>query len=177
MKDCKHEYRMQPDENGIVLCHHCNYPISKEEDKRPWACCVCGTSSGVFQTDAEIYICSAECLKELDCRQGMERQEHNKKVDDKQKLSGTKNDAGKPDLSLFPREAIEAGSRAFMFGIKKYGTRNGWKKETTIDGNTASLLRHIFAWKDGEKVDKDSGLDNLDLAMARLAMLITLYKE
>lgn len=82
----------------------------------------------------------------------------------------------KPDLSLFPREAIEAGSRAFMNGCVKY-SRDDWRCSVSKDAAMASLLRHIFDWKDGEIKDKESGLSNLDHAMARLAMLITLYDK
>lgn len=127
MKDCKHEFRMQPDDRGVVLCYHCNYPLSKEE----------------VGTDSQ---------------------------------RGTKNDAGKPDLSLFPREAIEAGSRAFMFGEKKY-TRDNWRKGISKERLIAATLRHLFAWKDGELSDPESNLSHLDHAMASLAMLVTLHKE
>jgi hypothetical protein len=150
MKDCKHEYRMQPDENGIVLCHHCNYPVSKEEIvpstygepiSKPWEL----PGGGIRPEYANAAL-------------------------------GTKNDAGKPDLSLFPREAIEAGSRAFMFGEKKYA-RDNWRKGISKERLVAATLRHLFAWKDGELSDPESNLSHLDHAMASLAMLVTLHKE
>lgn len=89
---------------------------------------------------------------------------------------GTKHDSGKPDLSLFPREAIEAGSRAFMFGEKKYA-RDNWRKGIGKERLVAATLRHLFAWKDGELSDPESNLSHLDHALASLAMLITLHNK
>lgn len=86
-------------------------------------------------------------------------------------MSGTKHDAGKPDLSLIPRPAAEALARALMFGAQKYGRYNytqGFEASRLV----AACLRHLLAWQDGEDCDTESGLSHLDHSIACLAMLL-----
>ena len=87
-----------------------------------------------------------------------------------------KNDKDKLRMDLLPPEAIHAMARALTFGAKKYGPNN-WRKCREPERYTAALLRHIFAYMHGEKVDADSGLSHLDCAIASLAMLIGVTEE
>jgi hypothetical protein len=87
----------------------------------------------------------------------------------------TKNDNGKPDLSLVPRAAIEAIGRAMTFGAFKY-SRNNWKKGMEWSRLVASCMRHLTAWNDGENQDPESTLNHLDHALACLAMLADYQK-
>jgi len=88
-----------------------------------------------------------------------------------QPLKGRKDDAEKPDLSLLPREALEATARAFEYGAKKYGRYNyiqGMDWHRII----AAAMRHITAFNAGEDKDKESGLSHLAHASAAINMLI-----
>jgi hypothetical protein len=85
--------------------------------------------------------------------------------------SGTKHDAGKPDLSLLPRAALEEMAKAFMYGEQKYGRHNfkaGFKSHRLI----AAAMRHILAWNEGEDLDPESGHSHLGHALATLAMIL-----
>lgn len=86
-------------------------------------------------------------------------------------MSGTKHDAGKPDLSIIPRPAAVAIARALMFGANKYGRYNYCQgfENTRL---ASACLRHLFAYLDGEDTDPESGLSHLDHALATLTMMV-----
>ncbi len=86
------------------------------------------------------------------------------------KSPGTKNDAGKPRISLIPKDAIWGIARGLSYGEKKYGThnfRNGIEYSRLAD----ACLRHLTAWLECENIDSESGNSHLDHALASLAML------
>ena len=83
---------------------------------------------------------------------------------------GTKNDQGKPRISLIPREAIEGAANALTFGALKYHSHN-FKSGIFYSRLADAALRHLIAWVDGENLDPESGLSHLDHALATLAML------
>jgi Domain of unknown function (DUF5664) len=87
-----------------------------------------------------------------------------------------KYDEHKPDLSLVPRELMDAAARAFMFGAQKYGRYNyklgGFEWHRLI----AAALRHITAYNEGEDKDPESGLSHLDHAAATIGMLLVYVK-
>jgi hypothetical protein len=81
-------------------------------------------------------------------------------------------DNGKPPLDLVPRELVEAAARAFGFGARKYA-RGNWLLGGLTQGQLiASLLRHAFAYSNGEDADPESGLCHLDHLAATLGMLL-----
>lgn len=82
-----------------------------------------------------------------------------------------KHDQGKPDLTLLPRELLEAGARAYMFGAKKY-SRGNFKNGFAHSRPLAAALRHIVAYCNGEKTDPESGLSHLDHAVAALGIAL-----
>lgn len=87
-------------------------------------------------------------------------------------MEGKKYDLGKPDLSLLPKEFLEATAQAFMHGEKKYGRYNylnGMEWHRLV----AAALRHITAFNEGEDFDAESGYSHLGHASACLAMLLT----
>lgn len=74
---------------------------------------------------------------------------------------------------LIPPEFITALAEVFTFGAKKY-TPNNWKgftpeQQEEIQG---SLLRHIYAYLEGEENDPESGLSHLAHAGCNLAFMI-----
>jgi hypothetical protein len=86
-------------------------------------------------------------------------------------MTGKKYDAGKPDLSLIPLEALAEEARGFMLGEKKYGRYNytGGMEASRL---VAAALRHITQWMGGEDNDPESGASHLGHARCCLAMLI-----
>lgn len=86
------------------------------------------------------------------------------------KRSGTKNDKGKPDISLIPKDAIWGMASALMFGAKKYSKHN-FRKGIEYTALSSAAMRHITAWVEGEDDDNESRLSHIDHAMSSLAML------
>lgn len=86
------------------------------------------------------------------------------------KEGAKKNDTGKPQLSLVPREAIELIAQVMEFGAKKYSRNNfklGHKWSRCLD----AALRHLMAFAHGEENDPESGLSHIGHCMASLSML------
>lgn len=90
---------------------------------------------------------------------------------------GIKLDAGKPEWSMIPMEALEEVVHVFMKGRDKY-TRNNWRKGMSWSRVMDSTMRHIYAWY-WRKEDKDpeSGFSHLAHAVANLMFLLTYEKS
>lgn len=86
-------------------------------------------------------------------------------------IGAAKNDQDKPDLSLIPKEALEAAAQAFMVGEKKYGRYNYYKGHSASK-LIAALIRHATAWMDGEENDPKDGQPHLGSVIACAAMLL-----
>ena len=73
-----------------------------------------------------------------------------------------KNDSGKIKLSLIEPAFIEGIGRVLTKGAEVYG-ENNWK--TLPSGQKArykdALLRHLYKYLDGEKIDQDSSENHL----------------
>jgi len=71
-------------------------------------------------------------------------------------------DGGKPMVSLVEPKFILGVAEILTFGAEKYG-KNNWKeaKEDDIHRYKDALLRHLMAYNDGEKIDKESGHSHL----------------
>lgn len=83
----------------------------------------------------------------------------------------SKNDKEKPDLSLIPKEALDAAARAFMVGEKKYNRYNYYKGHKASQ-LIAAMIRHATAWMDGEENDPVDGQPHLGSVIACAAMLL-----
>lgn len=82
-----------------------------------------------------------------------------------------KEDKGKNRLDLIEPDFILGLGQALTFGAKKYSDK-GWKEiKNKHDDNYASLMRHIMAWRKGEKADPESGLNPLLHAAYNLMVL------
>lgn len=97
-------------------------------------------------------------------------------------LGATKFDAGKIDLSLVPLSALEAMSRGFMLGQKKYGRWN------YLQGLEASRLfaaagRHLWKWYwlrqelDDDPIAAEFGCTHLGNALCCIAMAIECLRQ
>jgi hypothetical protein len=85
-------------------------------------------------------------------------------------MAGTKNDQGKPSISLIPKEAIWGMAQALTFGASKYG-RHNFREGIEYSRLADATYRHLSAYMDGEDNDPESGHSHLSHALASLAML------
>jgi hypothetical protein len=72
----------------------------------------------------------------------------------------SKKPENKPELSLVYPSMLEAIARVRRYGIDKHGSSEDWRSTDSIKHFDA-MLRHIFAYLDGEEVDQASGLSHL----------------
>ena len=87
-------------------------------------------------------------------------------------MLGIKHDQEKLRYELLPVEPIEALVAVLTYGAKKYDDNN-WKYVTPFnDRYYAATLRHINAWRKGEKLDPETGLPHLAHAMCCLVFLL-----
>ena len=84
---------------------------------------------------------------------------------------GRKFDSGKLEYGLLPPQALKATVEILTFGAQKY-ERDNWQyvpdaKRRYFD----ALNRHLWAWKEGEQLDPESGKHHLAHAMCCLMFL------
>lgn len=91
-------------------------------------------------------------------------------------MSATKNDSGKPSISLVPKEALWGCAAALTFGKNKYGQWN-YKKGMAYTRLADAAFRHLSQFIDGEDNDPESGLSHLHHCIASIAMLIDCNKN
>ena len=84
---------------------------------------------------------------------------------------GTKYDDGKVPLDLWSPDALEETAKVLAFGAKKYGAYN-WADGIKYSRVFAALLRHLWDFWRGKKLDKESGLPHLAHAMCCLMFLL-----
>jgi hypothetical protein len=90
---------------------------------------------------------------------------------------GAKFDDSKNRWDLLPIAEVEDAVEVLTDGAKKYAPDN-WRR--VPDGKTryyAALMRHIVAWRNGERIDKDSGRTHLAHALCCLMFVMALDKE
>ena len=88
----------------------------------------------------------------------------------------TKDDKGKPALSLLPRSAVEEIAAVLEMGAQKYG-RDNWKEGMHWTRLIDAALRHIYAFADKEDIDPESGITHLAHAATNLMFLLEYYKK
>ena len=85
---------------------------------------------------------------------------------------GLKYDKGKPRYSLIPPILTESVAKVLTFGAEKYAP-NSWQtvpnaEERYLD----ALMRHLEAYRGGERVDEESGLTHLSHLATNVAFLL-----
>lgn len=89
--------------------------------------------------------------------------------------TGLKYDSDKLRFDLIMPEFDEEVARVLTYGANKYAP-NSWQDiEDPVNRYYGSLMRHINAWRKGEKHDKESGL--LHLSHAASNIMFILHKE
>ena len=84
---------------------------------------------------------------------------------------GMKYDGEKPRWDLVPFGAVERIVDVLTYGAKKYAPNN-WQKVEPVDRYFAAAMRHLSAYRQGEKIDPESGLPYLAHAACSLIFLI-----
>lgn len=88
-----------------------------------------------------------------------------------------KADAGKPQLSLVPRQIIFDIARVREYGLRKYGEKESWKA-VEIERYRDATFRHFMAYLDNPQgVDAESGLPHLWHLACNVAFLCELEKK
>ena len=87
-----------------------------------------------------------------------------------------KADAGKPQLTLVPRQILFDIARVREYGLKKYGKAESWK-QVEIERYRDATFRHFMAYLDDPQgVDEESGLPHLSHLACNIAFLCELEK-
>jgi hypothetical protein len=90
---------------------------------------------------------------------------------------GRKDDAGKPRFDLMPPAAERKIAEVLAYGARKYAPEN-WRKVANPEARyLAAALRHINAWRNGERRDKESGLSHLAHAATSLMFVMELVPD
>lgn len=75
--------------------------------------------------------------------------------------AGAKYDGEKNRLDLVPFDALESVGTVYTLGARKYADRN-WEKGISYMRIVGALLRHLFAWIRGERLDPENGQRHID---------------
>ena len=84
---------------------------------------------------------------------------------------GRKFDGGKLEYGLLPPLALKEVVKVLTFGAQKYERDNWQKVPDSKRRYFDALQRHTWAWKEGEKLDPESGIHHLAHAMCCLMFL------
>jgi hypothetical protein len=85
--------------------------------------------------------------------------------------AGRKFDGGKLEYGLVPPLALKSLVEVLTFGAQKYERDNWQRVPDSKRRYFDALQRHVWAWKEGEKFDAESGLHHLAHAMCCLMFL------
>ena len=86
---------------------------------------------------------------------------------------GRKYDTGKDRWDLLPLLAAREVVRVLGHGAAKYGEHNWMLVDRHEDRYFAACLRHLVAWRRGERFDGESGLHHLSHAGCCILFLLT----
>ena len=85
--------------------------------------------------------------------------------------AGRKFEGGKLEYGLLPPLALEETVKVLTFGSQKYERDNWQRVPDSKRRYFDALQRHVWAWKQGEQIDQESGLPHLAHAMCCLMFL------
>jgi hypothetical protein len=89
---------------------------------------------------------------------------------------GVKLDQEKPRMSLLPFGALELVAQVMTYGARKYAPGNWVRIKNGRERVANAMLRHFTAWQNGERIDKESGLQHLAM-MACNALFLLAFDE
>ena len=88
--------------------------------------------------------------------------------------AGRKDDSGKIRYSLVPPRALALVARVLTYGAERYGAHNWERVENGRERYTDAVMRHVEAWRSGEKSDPDTGVHHLAHAVCCALFLVEL---
>lgn len=83
---------------------------------------------------------------------------------------------GKLSWSMVDFDSLEGLVRVLEYGAKKY-SKNNWKKGMPVTQVTESLMRHLFAFLNGENIDPESGCRHISHVMCNTMFLEYILRE
>lgn len=86
-------------------------------------------------------------------------------------IDGIKKDQGKNRWDLLPFDVIEWAVKTMTFGAEKYGPNNWKKVENAEERYFAALMRHLTAYRCGEKFDPETKYPHLAHALCCLIFM------
>ena len=86
-------------------------------------------------------------------------------------MNGRKDDSSKNRVDLVDPQFILGVGDILTFGAKKYEPNNWQKVSDPINRYYAAALRHLLAWRNGEKTDPESGKSHLYHAACNMMFL------
>jgi len=89
-------------------------------------------------------------------------------------MTGTKHDSAKPRWSLVPWRAMDDVLAVLEHGAEKYAPDN-WRHVEPAERYWDAAMRHLIAWRQGRRMDGESGLPAL--AHAACCVLFLLERE
>lgn len=152
---CKEKYqKKKTDTTEIKRCIICNVPLPKDMD----ICMPC-----IKKLESDYYFTNTPNLTMA--------------VIKDVKNQSAKADAGKPNLSLVPKQIIYEIEKVRDFGVRKYKEPDNWKK-VELERYHQALLRHTLAiWNDVGAKDKESGLLHLSHIATNIAFILELMND
>ena len=84
---------------------------------------------------------------------------------------GGKADRGKLRMSLFPVEALVGTLEVLELGAAKYSPDNWKKVPNARERYYDAAMRHLLAWKGGEKLDPETGKSHIHHVACCVAFL------
>lgn len=86
--------------------------------------------------------------------------------------AGIKHDAGKAQWHLLPWSAVASVVAVLEYGARKYSADNWQRVVDPGERYFSAALRHLVAWRGGERLDPESGLPHLAHAVCSLLFLL-----
>lgn len=88
---------------------------------------------------------------------------------------GKKSDTGKTPCELLSPIALSATADVLGFGARKYAAHN-WRKGLAWSRVIGAIFRHLFAFMQGEDLDKETGLPHIDHIAAEVMFIQEFYR-
>lgn len=144
-------------------------------EHKHWTCSYCG------KTFSEYELCSCERAKQDPFTNGTVEVKKDANTAADVPHAGVKFDAGKPQWSLLPMDAVEEIVKVLDYGANKYAAHN-WAKGMRWTRCIDAAFRHLSVWADSKRgesnsIDHDTGLSHLAHAACNLLFLIAYEKR
>jgi hypothetical protein len=91
-------------------------------------------------------------------------------------LQALRYNQGKLQWSLVDFKSLEGLVRVLEMGAKKYDKHN-WKKGMPVTQVSESLMRHLFAFLNGENTDPESGLSHISHVICNAMFIEYIMRE